>query len=63
MLLTLGISVLLPFSMLLIVGGALAAGALAAACFTVSQRWIPQVRRIQVIIEPKPEPELIEKIG
>lgn len=63
MLLTLGIFVLFPVSMLLIIGGALSAGALAAACFTVSQRRVRRVHRIQVIIEPDAEPELIEKIG
>lgn len=63
MLLTLGIFVLFPISMLLILGGALSAGAFAAACFTVKQRRIRQVHRIQVIIEPDAKPELIEKIG
>ena len=63
MLLTLGIFVLFPLSMLLIVGGALGAGAFAAVWFTVSQRQIRQVHRIQVIIEPDSERELIEKTG
>jgi hypothetical protein len=62
-LLTLGIFVLFPISMLLILGGALSAGACAAACFTATKRRVRRVHRIQVIIESDAEPELIEKIG
>ncbi|MGE5324495.1 MAG: hypothetical protein ACM3SW_16635 [Actinomycetota bacterium] len=58
---TLGIFVPLPLSMLLILSGALCAGAFTAAWFTVSQRQSRQVHRIQVIIETDAEPELIEK--
>lgn len=64
---TLGIVVvLIPVSMLLVLGGALCAGLLAAMWFTVSQRrirHIHRIHRIQVIVEPDTEPELIEKIG
>lgn len=64
MLLTLGIFVvLIPVSMLLVLGGAVCAGLLAAMWFTVSQRRIRHIHRIQVIVEPDTEPELIEKIG
>ena len=62
MLLTLGIFVLFPVSMLLIVFGAAGAGALAAAWFTVSRRRIREIHRIKVVIQPDRKPELIEKI-
>src|SRR6185437_7325286 len=61
---TLGIFVrLFPISMLLVVGGALCAGGLAAAWFTRARRTIRHVHRIQVVIEPDAKPELLEKIN
>jgi len=48
--------------MLLVLGGAVGAGALAATWFTVSRRRIRHVHRIQVVIQPDEKPELIEKI-
>ena len=62
MLLTLGIVAFFPISMLLVLGGAVGAGALAATWFTVSHRRIHHVHRIQVVIQPDEKPELIEKI-
>jgi hypothetical protein len=63
-LLTLGILFrLFPISMLLVVGGALCAGGLAATCFTRARRKIQHVHRIQVVIEPDAKPELLEKIN
>jgi hypothetical protein len=63
-LLTLGIFIrLFPISMLLVVGGALCAGALAASCFTRVRRRVQHVHRIQVVIEPDAKPELLEKIN
>ena len=61
-LLTLGIVVFFPISMLLVLGGAIGAGGLAATWFTVSRRRIHHVHRIQVVIQPDEKPELIEKI-
>jgi hypothetical protein len=61
-LLTLGTFVFFPISMLLVLGGAVGAGGLAAAWFTVSRRRIRHVHRIQVVIQPDEKPELIEKI-
>jgi hypothetical protein len=49
--------------MLLVVGGALCAGGLAAAWFTRARRNIRHVHRIQVVIEPDTKPELLEKIN
>ncbi|HST79379.1 MAG TPA: hypothetical protein VLN58_12895 [Verrucomicrobiae bacterium] len=60
---TLGIFVtLFPISMLLVVGGAVCAGGLAAACFTRARRKVQHVHRIQVVIEPDTKPELLQKI-
>jgi hypothetical protein len=61
-LLTLGIVAFFPISMLLVLGGAVGAGALAATWFTASRRRIHHVHRIQVVIQPDEKPELIEKI-
>jgi hypothetical protein len=61
-LLTLGIVIFIPISMLLVLGGAVGAGGLAATWFTVSRRQIRHVHRIQVVIQPDQKPELIEKI-
>jgi hypothetical protein len=61
---TLGILVrLFPISMLLVVGGAVCAGSLAASCFTRARRKIQHIHRIQVVIEPDTKPELLEKIN
>jgi hypothetical protein len=61
-LLPLGIVVFFPISMLLVLAGAVGAGALAATWFTVSRRRIHHVHRIQVVIKPERKRELIEKI-
>jgi hypothetical protein len=59
---TLAIFVVFPFSMLLVLCGALGAGAVAATFLTVSRRRTRHVHRIQVVIQPDQKPELIEKI-
>jgi len=48
--------------MLLIIFGALCAGALAAIWFAVEQGRSTQVQVLRVVIHPDTEPELIEKI-
>jgi hypothetical protein len=61
---TLGIFVqLFPISMLLVVGVALCAGGVAAACFTQARRTVRHVHRIQVVIQPDTKPELLKKIS
>jgi hypothetical protein len=53
----------LPFSVLLIVCGALGAGALAATWFAAEQELTRQPHVIKVVIQPDTERELIEKIS
>jgi hypothetical protein len=63
MFLYLVLSFALPFSMLLIVCGALCAGAFAAMWFAVDQGRTRQVQVLRVVIQPDTEPELVEKIS
>jgi hypothetical protein len=53
----------LPLSMLLIVCGALCAGAFAAMWFALDQGSTRQVQVLRVVIQPDTEPELVEKIS
>lgn len=53
----------LPFSVLLILCGAIGAGAIAATWFAAEQERARQRHVIKVVIQPDTEPELIEKIS
>jgi hypothetical protein len=58
---TLGLFISIPVSMLLVVFGAICAGMVAAAWFTAESRRARRVHVVTVVIEPEPEPELLEK--
>lgn len=57
------LSFALPLSVLLIVCGALGAGAIAAMWFAADRNRTMQRQVITVVIQPDTEPELVEKIS
>lgn len=57
------LSFALPLSVLLIVCGALGAGAIAAMWFAADRNRTVQRQVITVVIQPDTEPELVEKIS
>ncbi len=60
-LVTLGLFISIPVSVLLIMLGAIGAGMAAAAWFTAESRRARRMHVVTVVIEPDTEPELLEK--